>query len=103
MANTSFSRRDFLKKSSIGMASIAAFKDLKRTSSVKSKQSNDKIIYRKLGKTGIKLPIVNMGVMNADNPAVLKRAYELGVRHFDTAWRYGENNEKIVGQVINEL
>jgi hypothetical protein len=42
------------------------------------------IIYRTLVKTGIRLPIVNMGVMNTLDSALMKRSYEIGVRYFDT-------------------
>jgi len=35
-------------------------------------------IQRTLGRTGITLPIVSMGVMNANNPEMLKAAYEAG-------------------------
>ena len=65
---------------------------------------NDKLIYRTLGRTGIKLPVVSMGVMNASNPNLLKVAWESGIRHFDTAWYYQNgNNEKMVGSVLREL
>jgi predicted aldo/keto reductase-like oxidoreductase len=44
-----------------------------------------------------------MGVMNADNPAVMSAAYDLGIRLFDTAWRYQNGrNEEMVGRVIRE-
>ena len=43
------------------------------------------MLFRTLGKTGIKLPIVSMGVMNANNPGLLKAAWDEGIRHFDTA------------------
>jgi predicted aldo/keto reductase-like oxidoreductase len=66
--------------------------------------SDKKMIYRTLGRTGIKLPIVSMGVMNANNPALLKAAWDKGIRHFDTAWLYQNgNNEKMVGSVLKEL
>jgi predicted aldo/keto reductase-like oxidoreductase len=62
------------------------------------------ILQRTLGKTGITLPIVSMGVMNADVPGLLRRAYELGIRHFDTAAVYQEGrNEEMVGRVIKEM
>jgi predicted aldo/keto reductase-like oxidoreductase len=68
------------------------------------KLTDGEIIYRTLGKTGIKLPVVSMGVMNADNPQVMKRAYDLGIKHFDTAWRYQSGrNEEMVGKVIREM
>jgi predicted aldo/keto reductase-like oxidoreductase len=65
---------------------------------------DEKIICRVLGKTGISLPVVSMGVMNASNPNLVKGAWESGIRHFDTAWYYQNgNNEKMVGSVLQEL
>jgi len=62
------------------------------------------LVERVLGKTGIKLPVVSMGVMNADVPGLLRRAYELGIRLFDTAAGYQEGrNEEMVGRVIQEM
>jgi uncharacterized protein len=69
-----------------------------------SSGENQPIIERILGRTGIKVPIVGMGVMNAENPALVRRAYELGVRHFDTAAVYQRGrNEEMLGKVIEEL
>jgi len=42
--------------------------------------------------------------MNADIPGLLRRAYELGIRHYDTAAGYQQGrNEEMVGQVIKDL
>ena len=61
-------------------------------------------LLRTLGKTGIKIPLVSMGVMNADNPALVKRSFAMGIRHFDTAWGYQKGrNEEMVGSVFKEL
>jgi predicted aldo/keto reductase-like oxidoreductase len=61
-------------------------------------------LQRTLGKTGLSLPVVSMGVMNADVPGLLRRAYELGIRHFDTAAGYQNGrNEEMVGRVIKEM
>jgi aryl-alcohol dehydrogenase-like predicted oxidoreductase len=55
------------------------------------------IIYRTIGKIGAKIPIVSMGVMNADNLELVRRAYEIGIRNFDTAANYQRcRNEKMV-------
>jgi predicted aldo/keto reductase-like oxidoreductase len=65
---------------------------------------NQPILERTLGKTGIKVPIIGMGVMNAENPALVHRSYELGVRHFDTAAVYQRGrNEEMLGKVLGEL
>jgi predicted aldo/keto reductase-like oxidoreductase len=62
------------------------------------------LVRRTLGRTGIQLPVVSMGVMNASLPDLVKRSYELGVRHFDTAAVYQRGrNEEMVGQVLKEL
>lgn len=45
-----------------------------------------------------------MGVMTATNPRVLERAYEQGIRHFDTAELYqGGNSEKMIGDVFERM
>ena len=62
------------------------------------------VLQRTLGRTGIKLPIVSMGVMNANNPEIVKQAYEAGVRLFDTALGYQQGrNEEMIGSVISQL
>ncbi len=70
----------------------------------KIKTDNHTVIQRTLGKTGILLPIVSMGVMNADNPALVTRAFEKGIRHFDTAAYYQQgNNEIMLGGVLSQM
>lgn len=62
-----------------------------------------KIIYRTLGKTGLKLPIVSMGVMNSDNPNLVAAALEAGIIYLDTAWGYQRGrNETMIGGVIKD-
>jgi len=111
MANNTndFSRRKFLATTVSGLSAMALFGLSNQTLSSpdqerKNQVSEKKIIYRTLGKTGISMPIVNMGVMNALDPALVKRSYEIGVRHFDTAaWYMRGKNEEMVGNVIKEL
>ena len=103
-----FTRRDFLSKSAFGVAALGVIgvsgHPLQSKDEKKSIHTKGKIIYRTLGRTGIKIPIVNMGVMNAYNPELVKRSYEIGVRHFDTAENYQRGkNEEMVGNVIKEL
>lgn len=57
--------------------------------------------YRTLGKTGLKVTAVGMGVMNCSDPSVLRRAFDLGVNFFDTADCYMHGrNEEMVGEVF---
>jgi hypothetical protein len=46
---------------------------------------NRKFVHRTLGKTGIELPVISMGVMNADNPELVRAALDAGIVLFDTA------------------
>ncbi|MDH4270356.1 MAG: aldo/keto reductase [Candidatus Aminicenantes bacterium] len=60
-----------------------------------------KIVYRTLGRTGLKLPVVSMGVMNADNPELVKVALDAGIVLLDTAFVYQRGkNEEMIGQAI---
>lgn len=57
--------------------------------------------FRTLGKTGLKVTAVSMGVMNCSDPAVLHRAFELGVKLYDTADCYMRGrNEEMIGEVF---
>ena len=96
-------RRDFFKKTGLLTAGLISIPALAQSNSL-AKPGKKKIIYRTLGNTGIKVPIVSMGVMNANNPALLKEAYNQGIRHFDTAWFYQRGkNEEMVGDVLREV
>jgi predicted aldo/keto reductase-like oxidoreductase len=94
-------RRKFLKSGLLGAAGVVALStDL--VAGAQSKQER-KIIYRTLGKTGIKVPVISMGVMRADNPALVKAAYDNGIFLFDTANGYqGGKNEEMLGVVFKE-
>jgi len=100
----SWNRREFIVKPILwaGTASVLAKADVLLATTLETSASP--ILQRTLGKTGLTLPVVSMGVMNADVPGLLRRAYELGIRHFDTAAGYQNGrNEEMVGQVIKEL
>jgi predicted aldo/keto reductase-like oxidoreductase len=51
----------------------------------------------------MEIPILSMGVMRADNPAVLRAAYNAGITHFDTANGYQNGrNEEMVGAFFKD-
>jgi aryl-alcohol dehydrogenase-like predicted oxidoreductase len=57
--------------------------------------------YRILGRTGLKVTAVSMGVMNCSDPAVLLRAFDLGINFYDTADCYMRGrNEEMVGKAF---
>ncbi len=58
---------------------------------------------RTLGRTGIQLPMLSMGVMRADNPNVVRAAYNAGITHFDTAHGYQNGrNEEMLGTFFKD-
>ena len=73
-------------------------------SSLEGQKSTDqKIPVRKLGKTGLEIPILSMGVMRADNPAVVRAAYNSGITFFDTAHGYQNGkNEEMLGNFFKD-
>lgn len=58
---------------------------------------------RILGRTGLRLPVVSMGVMRSDNPGLVRAALERGFVHLDTAHGYQKGrNEEMLGKVLAE-
>ena len=103
MENQKFnkSRRHFLKNSVSGIAGIALLPEVFKGNEKSIKEKKTKIIYRTLGKTNIKLPIIGMGVMNVDNPALVEAALDAGIVLLDTAHGYQRGrNEEMIGKVI---
>ena len=99
-----FDRRSLLKAGLIAGAGIPFGLLDSRSLWAADSAPAPKLIVRPLGKTGISLPIVSMGVMNAEAPGLIVRSWEAGIRHFDTAAGYqGGRNEEMVGQVIRQL
>lgn len=101
--DTSNSRRNFIKKGAAGLAGAAILPSVLKgeTKPPAKTAGKTKMIYRTLGKTGLKLPVVSMGVMNADNPKLVAAALDAGIVHLDTAWYYQRGrNEEMVGKVV---
>lgn len=68
-----------------------------------STEKEKKYLYRTLGKTGIKVPVISMGTGNTNNPNLVKTALDSGVILLGTSESYQEgNNEKMVGTVLKE-
>jgi predicted aldo/keto reductase-like oxidoreductase len=100
------SRRAFLSKSAMGVASIGLAGATPGLAAAQpaERQSSGPPIRRTLGRTGITLPVVSIGAMNSDSPALYHRAYEIGIRHFDTAEVYLQGrSEEVLGRFIKEL
>jgi uncharacterized protein len=101
-------RRNFIRTAATGLASVGLLGSKIEVKASPARAVADEtkkgtVITRTLGRTGIKLPVVSMGVMNADNPALVSESYKIGIRHYDTAWIYQRGkNETMVGSVIKD-
>jgi L-glyceraldehyde 3-phosphate reductase len=57
----------------------------------------ERMLYRRSGRSGLKLPAISLGLWQnfgddrplADSRAILRRAFDLGITHFDLANNYG--------------
>ncbi len=98
-------RRKFLKKSVLALtgASIAQKTFPSTLSDPNTGHGNKQFLYRKLGNTGVKLPVVSMGTGNCDNPNLVREALDRGVKLLATHEYYlNGNNEKMIGQVMKD-
>jgi len=96
------SRRNFLKKSTTGLAGFFAFGKLSASHSIISNSKNEqKVIYRTLGKTGIKLPVISSGKLPMNNENVAKAILNSKIIHIDNAHRYDNGkNEELLGKLL---
>jgi len=97
-------RRDFMRSTLAGFGGLFFLPSMKGKQDVKvveAKGKERKFVYRTLGKTGMKLPVINMGVMNSDNPNLVRAALDAGIVLLDTAHGYMQGrNEEVIGSVI---
>jgi uncharacterized protein len=97
-------RRNFMKSTLAGFGGfffLSAVEKQPEERLVDVKGKEKKRVYRTLGKTGLKLPVINMGVMNSDNPNLIRTALDSGILLLDTAHAYMQGrNEEVIGSVI---
>jgi predicted aldo/keto reductase-like oxidoreductase len=59
------------------------------------------VVYRALGKTGLKVSALGFGSSQVSDPAVIERAVDVGVNFFDTARSSGGgNDERMIGAAL---
>ncbi|HVP77074.1 MAG TPA: aldo/keto reductase [Thermodesulfobacteriota bacterium] len=101
MVSEKMGRRKFLKQVSSALLGMAAVPVWKASSASEKNDKTQALEYRTLGKTGMKVTAVSMGVMNCSDPAVLLRAFDLGINFYDTADCYMHGrNEEMVGKAF---
>jgi predicted aldo/keto reductase-like oxidoreductase len=100
----SLNRRNFIKASTAGAVGLAVTSHLNANNTAKSQQEIEKeIITRKLGNTGIEIPVLSIGCGGVDSPSIIRAAMQVGIKHFDTANRYQQgNSEKLLGETLKD-
>ncbi len=98
-----FPRRDFLKTGLAGLAGLGFLSPLGAQEKATGETPKATLPQRLLGRTGISLPTVSMGVMNSDNPNLVAAALDAGITFLDTAHVYQRGrNEEMLGEVLKE-
>lgn len=105
-------RRNFISKGLAGIAGAFALPHF-GSAGVASKIAEEpaatsaaqvkkpKLVYRTLGKTGIKLPIVSLGTLEATSEGLVRTALDAGVTHIATAPNYQNGRvEEFMGRLI---
>ena len=112
MSTNTLERRDFLKLGgaglaasalSVGCATVAAERKLPVAQAAAPQPAAKPVgpPRRRLGRTGIEVPVVSMGVMNADNPNLVRAALNGGMVLLDTAHGYQDGrNEEMLGTIL---
>jgi len=99
-------RRDFIKKSLIGISGAALLGSQVKASSLytENDEIREEVPVRTLGKTGLKVPVISMGTGDTQNAALVKGALDNGIRLFGTSAYYGNgNNEAMLGELFKTL
>ncbi len=98
-------RRKFIKEGAIGLAGAAFLPSVIRVgkkAQTRETEKERKFIYRTLGKTGIKLPIVSMGTHLTSDPNLVRAALDAGIVYLDTPGGSYRANKKIIRSVIKD-
>ncbi|HPR62647.1 MAG TPA: aldo/keto reductase [Thermoanaerobaculia bacterium] len=104
----STNRRTFIRMGVAGVAGLSAGalkgqEPEKKTPSGKEETNPHPIPRRKLGRTGIEVPILSMGAQ-AEDPAVYRAAAKAGITHFDTAETYNRGqHEEMLAEAMKDF
>jgi hypothetical protein len=93
----SINRRDFLKIGVAGAASLG----LVGMSGVLHADPEQTLVYRTLGRTGLKITTLSFGAMLTPEPEVIRAGLDMGINYVDTARRYlNGRSEEIVSKAL---
>jgi len=106
-SKTASSRRDFIKISAAGAAGVvmAPAVHAANINEPYNKIFPEKtIIYRTLGKTGFKVPVISSGAISIDNDNLVRAVMRSGILHIDTAHGYHKGkNEEVLGKLLKDF
>ncbi len=97
-------RRDFLSKGLAGIAGALALNGLNSAGSSSGgtgKGKKRKLLFRTLGSTGLRVPIISLGTLEATSESLVRSALDAGITHIATAPNYQNGRvEEFVGRII---
>jgi predicted aldo/keto reductase-like oxidoreductase len=108
MRNSQLNRRNFLRLSAAGAAGGMLLSNAKASEPncqaiSGAVEAGDGIITRTLGRTGLVMPVISLGVMRVDNPKLVTGALDGGMKFLDTANGYqGGRNEEMLGVLLKD-
>lgn len=94
--NNPLSRKDFIKRSSLGILGAGLMAGNPGTIFAGSFNSGLRLTESELGKTGIKLTKLGVGAPRIQEASVLKYALDQGIRFIDTGRDYAKGNNEIM-------
>jgi predicted aldo/keto reductase-like oxidoreductase len=98
-------RREFLKKGLVGIGAAAIPATWNACSRMPGENAAPPALAsRKLGRTGIRTPLISMGTSEASSVDLIRTGYDAGIKLFFSATYYGRgNNERLVGEALKDL
>ncbi len=102
MPDKMVSRRNIMKATlfSVTGLPLLASNVLKQEEKFEEKGGKKRrFIYRTMGKTGVRLPVISMGAEMATDPALFRMALDSGIHHLETV-HLGAAKEEMVGRVM---
>ncbi|MBN1831721.1 MAG: aldo/keto reductase [Deltaproteobacteria bacterium] len=93
------SRRNFLKAAGAGLLLPAAGCVSTKGPTTELQETPNRVVYRTLGKTGLKVSGVGYGIGFVPVTEVVARALDMGINYYDTSRDYGDS-EKIFSGVV---
>jgi uncharacterized protein len=97
-------RREFLQKFCSGVISLPLLKSSTLEPANQKRMKKGRMVYRRLGRTGLMISEISLGGSPLPDWAVLLQAIESGVNYIDTSHTYQNgNSERTIGRLFREI